>query len=321
MSVMETVYAAYGLLLSSSFPLPGMRGITSAGESLPSLRLVLCEPLDLERRWSGTHELPEWRGRQGDGRDLVIERGSAGDVRFTYGDLAHFRLDAEMRQLECAPLGSDLHWQRALIGKVLPSIGVMRGYEALHAAAVESPRGVVAIMAPSGSGKSTLALELLRRGWPLFTDDVLALSQSDGKVLAHPGTPHMNIAQDLPDDLDTQTLGSTLGVLAGERWLTANACATESRPIKLLCLLERGADRVLGIDTLTPNPLQLAPYMLGLSHDPERQRSRFSVYADLMGSATLVRVSVGSGNGPTAIANLIQDAVAHEPGLAVGAIR
>ena len=42
-------------------------------------------------------------------------------------------------------------------------------------------RGVVAIMAPSGAGKSTLAAELMRRGWPLFADDVLVL---DGPGLA-----------------------------------------------------------------------------------------------------------------------------------------
>ena len=52
----------------------------------------------------------------------------------------------------------------------------MLGHEALHAAALDSPDGVVAIMAPSGAGKSTLALELLRQGWPLFADDVLTLS-------------------------------------------------------------------------------------------------------------------------------------------------
>ena len=65
-----------------------------------------------------------------------------------------------MSRLDCAPCDSGLDWQRALISKVIPSISVMLGYEALHAATVESPQGVVAIMAPSGAGKSTLALEL-----------------------------------------------------------------------------------------------------------------------------------------------------------------
>ena len=111
-------------------------------------------------------------------------------------------LDPGMRRLDCAPVQPGLAWQRALVTEVLPAISVMRGDEALHAAAVDSPDGVVAIMAPSGAGKSTLAVELLRRGRPLFADDVLILEQIEGAVRAHPGSPHMNLAESLPGPID-----------------------------------------------------------------------------------------------------------------------
>ncbi len=118
----------------------------------------------------------------------------------------------------------------------------MRGYEALHAGAVDSPEGVVAIMAPSGSGKSTLAIELLRRGWPLFADDVLTLDQTRGRGAGPSRTPHMNLAESLPSDVDPQTLGTTLGILAGERWLAAHTTTKHPRPVRMLCLLERGLE-------------------------------------------------------------------------------
>lgn len=318
---MEMFYAAYGLRLASSFPLPGMQTATQAIDGLPSLRLALRDPAELERAWSGASGPPEWRGRQGDGRDLVIERGSAGDLLFSYGELARFHLDPDMRLLDCAPVDSGLDWQRVLISKVIPSISVMRGYEALHAAAVDSPDGVVAIMAPSGSGKSTLALELLRRGWPLFADDALTLSETDGDVCAHPGTPHMNIAPNVPDATDPQSLGSPLGVLAGELWLAARAITTRPRPVRLLCLLERGADLGLEVHTLPANPLVLAPYMLGLSSDPQRGRSRFSLYADLIASATLVRLTAGLEHRPGQLADLIERALMRQPNLSAGGIR
>ena len=229
---MTTRYVAFGLDLRASFPLPGMApGDVQENEvdDLPSLELELTSPEELKQAWSGSDAPPQWRGRLGDGLDLAIERGAAGDLLFSYGDRApsdgdraRFRLHPGMRRLDCAPSRPGLDWQRALISKVLPSISVMRGYEALHAAAVDSPEGVVAIMAPSGSGKSTLAIELLRRGWPLFADDVLILEQTEGAVRAHPGTPHMNLAQSLPVAIDPQTLGATLGILAGERWLAAH---------------------------------------------------------------------------------------------------
>jgi hypothetical protein len=312
------LYVAHGLRLTSSFPLPGMAPATGARDLLPSLALALRDPDELERLWSGAAGPPEWRGRQGDGRDLMIERGAVGDLLFTYGDRARFRLDPGMRRLDCAPRDSGLDWQRVLLGKVIPSIAVMRGYEALHAAAVDSPDGVVAIIAPSGSGKSTLALELLRRGWPLFADDALTLSHEGGDVCAHPGTPHMNVAQSLPDSGE---LGSAIGVIAGELWLAAHASATHSRPVRMLCLLERGADLALELQVLPANPLPLAPYMLGLSSDPERRRGRFLLYANLIASATLARLTAGLEHPPEQLADLVEQSLARQPELLAGGSR
>ncbi len=310
---METLHAAYGLRLACSFPLPGMTIATQASDGLPLLALELREPGQLERAWSGASGPVEWRGRQGDGRDLVIERGADGDVLFRYGELARFRLDAPMRRLECAPSREGLEWQRALIGKVIPSVSVMLGYEALHAAALDSPDGVVAIMGASGAGKSTLALELLRRGWPLFCDDVLALSRADGAVLAHPGTPHMNLDRTLPGAIGSRELADTLGILADERWLAVHDVAGEERPVRMLCLLERRAGLSLGIHSLSESPLALAPYMLGLSIDPERQRSRFDLYAELTATAMLVSLTAGLEHPPHELADLLKQVLACKP--------
>jgi hypothetical protein len=311
---LERHYAAYGLRLDCSFQLPGMDSSAHTIDGLPSLMLSMQEPAELEQAWSGSDGPPEWRGRLGDGLDLSIERGVAGDLLFTYGERACFRLDAEQQSLSCAPTSRDeLHWQRALISKVLSAISVMRGYEALHAAAVDHPDGVVAIMAPSGAGKSTLAIELLHRGWPLFADDQLTLDHGQDAVYAHPGTPHMNLAESLPNEIDPQTLGTTLGILAGERWLAAGTVTRGPRPVRMLCLLERAANLPLEIHTLPANPLLLAPYMLGLEPDHERQRSRFSLYADLIQSATLVRLTAGLEHRPEQLADLVEQALTGQP--------
>jgi hypothetical protein len=316
-------YVAFGLELRASFPLPGMA--SGEADELPSLQLELTTPDELRKAWSGSDGPPEWRGRLGDGLDLAIERGAAGDLLFSYGerapsegDRARFRLHPGMRRLDCAPTRPGLDWQRALITKVLSSISVMRGYEALHAAAVDSPDGVVAIMAPSGAGKSTLAIELLRRDWPLFADDQLTMDRTDGAVRAHPGTPHMNLAENLPAAIDPKTLGSTLGILARERWLAAHAITSHPRPVRMLCLLERGLGLPLEAHTLPANPLPLAPYMLGLSTDTGRQRDRFGLYADLMESTALVRLTAGLEHRPEQLADLLEQALASRPELIAG---
>jgi hypothetical protein len=315
---MQTTYVAYGLELRSSFPLPGMT--PSVAEMLPSLALGLATPEELDTAWSASDGPPVWRGRLGDGCDLTIEQGLAGDLLFAYGDRARFRLHAAKTTLDCAPSQDGLHWQQALIGKVLPSISVMRGYEALHAGVVDSAEGVVAIAGPSGSGKSTLAIELLRRGWPLFADDVLTLDHTEGAVRAHRGTPHMNLAENLPEAIDPRTLGTTLGILAGERWLAAQTTTKHPRPVRMVCLLERGPSLPLETHTLPSNPLLLAPYILGLSSGVERQRSRFLLYADLMESATLVRLTAGFEHRPGQLADLLERALARRPELIPGGV-
>ena len=49
------------------------------------------------------------------------------------------------------------------------------GYEPLHATAVVVDGEAVAFLGDCGYGKSTLGAAFLARGFPLLTDDVLAL--------------------------------------------------------------------------------------------------------------------------------------------------
>jgi hypothetical protein len=333
---MPITHAAYGLGLRCSFALPGMPAATADG--LPSLSLELVTPAELQSAWSGpAGGQPEWTGRLGDGCELTIERGVRDDVLFSYADRARFRLDASRERLDCAPLRSGLHWQQALLGRILPNVAIMRGYEALHAAAVDSPQGVVAVAAPSGMGKTTLALELLGRGWPLFADDVLTFGDGPDGALAHPGTPHMNVAAGVAaglvlapaqpgvtsaeDGVVPAQIGATLGILAGEHWIAVTETAREARPVRMVCLLERRSGLHLEGRVLPAGPLPLAPYMLGLVGDAERERRRFARYADLMGGAELMRLTCGPTDRPADLADLVEQTLAERPALAVGGAR
>lgn len=314
---MTTRYVAFGLELRASFPLPGMA--PDETEGLPSLELDLTTPGELETAWSGPDGPPVWRGRLGDGCDLTIERGTAGDLLLTYDDRTHFRLDPSGGRLECAPRDAGLGWQRALLGRVLPNVGLARGREALHASAAESPRGVVAIAAASGMGKTTLTVELMRRGWPLFADDVLTLASDDTGVHAYPGTPHMNVAASRSDALELDELGTTLGTLAGECWMSARNATRGSRPVHAICLLERHVGLTLDARPLPSTPLSLAPYMLGLPDcDAPRERRRFALYSDLVSSATLIRLTGGLEDGPEDMADLLERILGLRSKLAAG---
>ncbi len=305
---MDTSYVAFGLALSCPFPLPGMA--PDEAEGLPSLALELVAPIELKAAWSGARGSSPWRGRLGDGLDLTIERGIDGDLLFAYGDRARFRLDQTGTRLECAPRDpGDLAWQRVLVGRILPNASIARGREALHASAVESPLGVIAIAAPSGSGKSTLAAELVGRGWPFFTDDVLVIDSGSEGARAHPGTPHLNLSlTSSAGPTSTKEPDATLGVLAGERWTAVPRHAQRARPVAAIVLLERQPGLTLAARPLPSSPLPLAPYMLGVPGD-DREDRRFAIYSDLVDSAGLFRLSGDMTDEPGALSDAIERAL------------
>jgi hypothetical protein len=63
---------------------------------------------------------------------------------------------------------------------VLPMILQARGIEVLHASAVLTERGVLALAGPSGVGKSTLAMGLAGQGHRPWADDAVGWDVSDG---------------------------------------------------------------------------------------------------------------------------------------------
>jgi hypothetical protein len=313
---MGNSYSAFGLTLQPSFPLPGMA--PSGGEGLPSLVLDLETPEALRAAWSGSLTSTPWRGRLGDGQELTIERGIDGDLLFAYGERARFRLDAAGSRLECAPRDvARLDWQRVLLSRVIPNVGIAQGHEALHASAVETPLGVVAVAAPSGMGKSTLASELMRRGWPLFADDVLVLGRGRGVVEAQPATPHMNVSAEAADP---EELGTTLGVIAGERWVAVRTASRRAREVAAVVLLERGPGLALAVRPLPGSPLDLAPYMLGLPDDDGRDAANFALYADLIDSAKLLRLTADTTDSPADLAEAVERALSLNAPFVTGGV-
>lgn len=67
------------------------------------------------------------------------------------------------------------------------------GVEAFHASSVALGDKAVAFLGESGYGKSTLAASFLRKGFPLLTDDVLAIREKDGRFFTSPGAAQIKL--------------------------------------------------------------------------------------------------------------------------------
>jgi hypothetical protein len=65
-----------------------------------------------------------------------------------------------------------------------------RGYDFIHAAAVEVDRRPILFIAPSTGGKSTLGDYFLKQGHPMLSDDKVATLLRQGQFYAVPSHPH-----------------------------------------------------------------------------------------------------------------------------------
>jgi hypothetical protein len=185
---------AFGLALDSAFPLDGCSE-SKALQDRPYVRLdlarydsvqsalatadrtVLAERNDPARRWT-----------------VRVEARPTDGYLMTHSALGLFHVSCDAARICCSPYAVESwHWQRYLVGQVLPFVSALRGLEPLHASAVGLRGTALAMVGASGRGKSSLAAELALAGAALFADDVVALEPVGEGVVAYPGTELLSL--------------------------------------------------------------------------------------------------------------------------------
>ena len=156
---------AFGLSLLADMPPPGA-WVAAAPPAEPILHLRTTSAAEIAEHWSGLAAVG-WEGTIDDS-PFVVERGLAGAHRFVHGKLqrgtpaatrAIHHLSADAGMLRCAPVDpAEQSWWRVVLDSALFTVALLRGYEALHAGAIATPDGAIAIAATTGGGKSTLLL-------------------------------------------------------------------------------------------------------------------------------------------------------------------
>ena len=94
-----------------------------------------------------------------------------------------------------------------LITSPLGAVVHQRGLVPLHASAVRVGDSCVAIVGPSRAGKSTLSALLNARGFPLVTDDVLAVKLTPNGPMAFPGFCRLRLWEDATRALGIESSG------------------------------------------------------------------------------------------------------------------
>ena len=298
-------YRTFGLTLRTPLALPGLRPALSGDVDLT------IEPADeraIAAAWSGPALPPVWETSFPDGQAVRVELGVAGDQLIANGDRARFHVSADLRTVVCAGRDeADPHWMRFLLDTVLWWVCLSRGYQVVHASAVESDAGVLAFAGATGGGKTSVAAELLRRGGKLFADDVLVLERRDGGLIAHPGPPLMNLpcTSGYP-----QEVGRPLARFPAqaENWVAVDRASEGARPVTALFLLRRAGGLPLAVERREATVLDVLPHLWGLPH-ADGAEERFQVASDLAGSTPIYDLTAEPDVPADALADLAQRAV------------
>lgn len=295
-------FRAFGLEVESDFALPGIPDAPGEGSGR-RLSIQMATPGELRESWSGAAGPPDWQTILGDGHALRHEIGLAGDQRFLYGPNA-FVITADARTVLCAPeRPDDLGWQRQLLDTILFSASFARGFELLHASAVEFADDVIAFVAPSGGGKSSIAAELGRRGHRIFCDDVLTIGASGSELLCHPGPAVMSISR--AASLDGATV---IGVFADEDelWVVPQNAAARPRTLRAVYRLDRFAPSTSVSRIEAPSVVDLLPHAISLPHDAARARRRFELFSTLAERIELFELAAEPSVSTSMLADLVE---------------
>jgi energy-coupling factor transporter ATP-binding protein EcfA2 len=178
--------------------------------------------------------LPQ-REDEGTARGPIVRTWADGTWRLAPIGGAFYEIDAHGREvLVAAPDAEAAAMRLFLPSTVLTALSLKRGYLPLHASAVRIGDAAVAFTGPSGAGKSTLAAALMRRGYPVITDDVAVLQrQPQGDIRIWPTFPYLKLRPDALAQLRMPPQGRDLDAAALEKYFVSVGDTFPQMPIRL----------------------------------------------------------------------------------------
>ncbi|MDX6583382.1 MAG: hypothetical protein QOI10_2566 [Solirubrobacterales bacterium] len=297
---------AFGINVETTFEAPGL---PEGGARLPRTRIERVSEQEIAGRWDAARaerlqqETLSQRRRQ---PDRTIDRSPAGEYLLYARHFGTALISASGDRVLCAPPAVEAwRWQRFLVGRVLPWAALLRGRELLHASTVRIGDRAVAVLAASGFGKTSVAARLMLRGGGFITDDVLALTDDGGEVLAHPGPAIVALR---PSERDALEPGERrrLGRVLGRSGKTYVAVEREPAPVPLgaLYFLEPAAEGGGFESGVDPRRLLASAFIAGVD-SPRRLEGLLDLCARLEATVPIWRIGADYETGAAALADAI----------------
>ena len=187
---------AFGLnWRSPSLELPELFGPSFADESTfgrPGLGLLdgdlACQPVIDVLEAHPDH----WPPLPPGAHDTAFVTMGLADLRLNVEGIGQFRAwgGHTIAWSRCHPQVDNQDLRTFLLSSAVGALLIQRGLLVLHGNALVKDGKAIVCLGHSGAGKSTLAYALMRQGWLLLADDLVAIT-ADGRVL--PGIPRIKL--------------------------------------------------------------------------------------------------------------------------------
>jgi len=301
-------FRAFGLDVSTAFPIAGVHESPHLGGGR-ALELELCDQLDPPFA-AAARRISE--ARLADGAVAASVDLAPGHGYLIRADgFGRALMTADARRVLIEPTrGSELGWQRYLLGQVLPLAALLQGLEVFHASVVERSGRAIALAAGSGVGKTTVALELVRRGLGFLSDDVLAAEAPGERPVAHPAVGVANVrpaAYGLLAELERAGRATRVAATDVETRVSVDLVPGPLPLAALVVLVLVDDPHALHCEQLTPvDPrLLLAASFNVAIQTPERLSRQLDVCSRISRAVPVFRIDRGERVAPSDVADVI----------------
>jgi hypothetical protein len=194
---MSITCSIYGLGLQVNVPIAGLAGLRKPN-GIDVRMTIGAMPPDLEKLPDGSAQEYYVSPYLDEHDQPGVRASSVLDARYhriVYSDGTTIVVDAGGSNVWATGPDSATVEDTAtyLLGPILGFVLRLRGVTCLHASAIAVDGQAIALVGPSGAGKSSTAAAFARLGYPVMTDDVLALSDLGDRFDVQPAYPRVRL--------------------------------------------------------------------------------------------------------------------------------
>jgi len=190
---MPFYYQAFGMILQSSRPVPGLAA--APNKTTVDLRIDLEGPLKATGQKMPKQLFYESPADADGFSFLVWKLEKDAGFLFEYQGGPCFQVDNSGRTLQAGWPETVTYEDMTthLLGPIMGFALRLRGIVCLHASAVAVDNRAVVFLGPGGYGKSTTAAAFAKSGYPVLSDDIVALAEREDGFLVQPAYPRLRL--------------------------------------------------------------------------------------------------------------------------------